>query len=151
MVLCLVSLELKESSSFTILLQKVVTELLLGASTGYGVLSTFTQYCLMAVLMLLIIIQSVLALLNCLLTVRVGRSLHNLSRFLTSLSNQSLHVKTATVDDKKYQQNDQVTSQADQGFDYFATMPTDRLSFHVPQGHVQSHENDQSGKGNNDN
>ena len=64
---------------------------------------------------------------------------------------QSLLIKTVTVDDKKYQQNDQMTSQADQGFEYFATMPTDQLSFHVPQEHVQSHENDQSGQGNNNN
>ena len=62
---------------------------------------------------------------------------------------QSLLVKPATVDDKKYQQNDRVTSQADQGFEYFATMPTDQLSFHVPQEHVQLDENDQSGQGDN--
>ena len=63
---------------------------------------------------------------------------------------QSLLVKSATVDDKKYHQNNQqVTSQADEGFEYFATMPNDQLSFRVPPEHIQLDESHQSGQGNN--
>ena len=51
-----------------------------------------------------------------------------------------LLVKPTTVDDEKYQHSDQMTSQADEGF---ATMPTDQISFHVPQEHIQLDENDQ--------
>ena len=65
---------------------------------------------------------------------------------------QSLLVKSATpctLDDKKYQHNDQVTSQADEGFEYFATMPNDQLSIHIPQENINLGESDQSGQSNN--
>ena len=55
---------------------------------------------------------------------------------------QSLLVKPAATDDTKCLQNDQNMVQADEGFLYFATMPTDQLSFHTP--HPQSEEIDQS-------
>ena len=61
---------------------------------------------------------------------------------------QSLLAKPIT-DDMKYQLNDHSTStsQADDGFEYFATMPTDLLCFHVPQ--AQFDEIDQKDQGDN--
>ena len=57
---------------------------------------------------------------------------------------QSLFVKSAATDDMACPQNDQNTVQADEGFQYFATMSTDRLSFH--SFHAQSEEVDHSGQ-----
>lgn len=57
---------------------------------------------------------------------------------------QSLLVKPAITDDMACPQNDENTVRADEGFQYFATIPTDRLSFHSP--HAQSEEIDQSGQ-----
>ena len=57
---------------------------------------------------------------------------------------QSLLVKPTATDDVVCPQNDQNTVQADEGFQYFATMPTDQLSFHSL--HAQSERIDQSGQ-----
>ena len=57
---------------------------------------------------------------------------------------QSLLVKPMATDDVARPQNDQNIVQADEGFQYFAIMPTDRLSFHSL--HAQSEKIDQSGQ-----